>query len=244
MFSGIISDIGRVVAIDKLASSSADVSDWRITIASGLPAEKCRLGASVACNGVCLTIAELVRADGAVNVNSADGADASSSSSSDAPLQFMVQAGLTTRARTTVASWREGMRLNLEGSLSLGDTIDGHLVMGHVDGCVRLTSREEHENELRLGFELTPETLQRLDEDSATMLVARGSVALDGVSLTIATCERAGRQGRVSGFSLSIVPYTAQHTTLAELNTGDWANIELDMLARYVAARTNLYESS
>lgn len=218
MFSGIISDIGQIVAIDKLSASADElITDWRVTIESSLAASKCKLGASIACNGICLTVAELVEQDGV--------------------LRFIVQAARTTRERTTVADWRAGGRINLEGSLSLGDSLDGHLVMGHVDGRVRLAGREQRENELSLAFELDTEARQA-DEDWANMLVARGSVAIDGVSLTVASCKRASH--KVSSFTVCIVPYTAKHTTLGELRLGDWANIELDLLARYVAARTSV----
>lgn len=223
MFSGIISNIGQIVAIDKLSASADElITDWRVTIESSLAASKCKLGASIACNGVCLTVAELVEGAGQEGV---------------AQERFIVQAARTTRERTTVASWHEGGRINLEGSLSLGDSLDGHLVMGHVDGRVRLAEREQRENELSLTFELDAEARQA-DEDWANMLVARGSVAIDGVSLTVASCKRASH--KVSSFTVGIVPYTAKHTTLGELRLGDWANIELDMLARYVAARTSV----
>ena len=235
MFSGIISDVGRIVAIDE----STDLRDWRITIACRLRAEQCELGASIACNGVCLTIAGRELAE-RQNEGQNEGQKEN--------LRFTLQAGKTTRERTTVASWRAGGRVNLEPSLRLGDSLDGHLVMGHVDVRVRLTKREERENELLLHFALAEETLPA-DENLANMIVARGSVALDGVSLTVASCEREDNRvadNMVTGFSfaVAIIPYTAQHTTLGKLKAGDWANIEIDMLARYVAARTNLYKTS
>ena len=230
MFSGIIGDVGRIVAVDESTDTGTDTdTDWRITIACRLRAEQCELGASIACNGVCLTVAERELA-----------------SAKKESLQFTVQAGKTTRERTTVASWRAGMRVNLEPSLRLGDSLDGHLVMGHVDGRVRLVRREERQNELRLQFALADEDWAT-DKNLASMIVARGSVALDGVSLTVASAEREDNRvadNRVTVFSVAIIPYTAEHTTLGKLKTGDWANIEIDMLARYVLARTNFYKTS
>lgn len=213
MFSGIVRDVGRIVSIDS-DTLLAQTCDWRIRIATRLEPARCVLGASICCNGICLTVAEL--------------------HTRSSPHQFTVQAGATTRACTTLPSWEVGDALNLENSLSLGDSVDGHLVTGHVDGRVRLARRRERENEIELFFQLLP-TSHLLG-----LIVERGSVALDGVSLTVASMATSEVDGMCE-FSVAIVPYTARHTTLGNLADGDWANIEVDILARYVARHADFH---
>ncbi len=189
MFTGIITHVGRVAAIER-------AGDTRFTIASDLDTAQVPLGASIACNGVCLTVID----------RAAD--------------WFAVQASGETLDRTTLGGWREGTPVNLERSLRLGDELGGHLVFGHVDGVARVVAVVPVGDSRRLDFEAPAEF--------ARFLAVKGSVALDGVSLTVN--EVAGAR-----FSINIIPHTQQCTTFGTLTPGHPVNFEVDMLARYVA---------
>jgi riboflavin synthase len=125
-----------------------------------------------------------------------------------------------TCARTTAGSWQSGRRINLERSLKLGDELGGHLVYGHVDGLARVVATTPDGDSTRFDFEAP--------SGHEGLVAAKGSVALDGVSLTVNSV--AGRQ-----FSVNVIPHTAANTTFALLQAGDLVNFEADMLARYVA---------
>ena len=214
MFSGIISHTGKVVALEESLEDSSN-ADWRITIETDMEASRCALGASIACNGICLTVAQH---ECSPNNDSRHGTS-----------RFVVQAGATTRERTTLSEWSVGRSVNLESSLCLGDPLDGHLVTGHVDACVSVARRSARENEI--GFDFLLPALQDLSaEQLHACCAARGSVALDGVSLTVSAC-------RDEVFSVAVIPYTAEHTTLGALREGERVNLEDDILARYVARR-------
>ena len=133
---------------------------------------------------------------------------------------FIVQATAETVARTTLGAWREGQRINLERSLKLGDELGGHLVFGHVDGVGHVRQIERLGDSRRL--------LLDVPRDLAQMLAIKGSVAVDGVSLTVTEAQDAA-------FAVVIIPHSWAVTTLSGLGTGDRVNIEVDMLARYVA---------
>jgi riboflavin synthase len=132
----------------------------------------------------------------------------------------LVEASAETLARTTLGDWREGTAVNLETSLRLGDELGGHFVFGHVDAVAGLLEIEPVGESWRLVVALAPEL--------ASMVAVKGSIAVDGISLTV-NAVGADR------FELMIVPYTWEHTTLAERAVGDRVNLEVDMLARYVA---------
>lgn len=134
--------------------------------------------------------------------------------------QFAVDVSAETLARTTLGRWRPGTRLNLERSLRLGDELGGHLVSGHVDGLAEVRSLAPENGSLRILF-----ALQR---DLARFVAQKGSVAVDGVSLTV-------NEADVDGFGVNVIPHTAAVTTLGALRPGDKVHIEVDMLARYVA---------
>lgn len=189
MFTGIITDIGRVRAVERQG-------DTRFTIATAFAMETVPIGASIANNGVCLTVVE--KGEG----------------------WFAVQASAETLSKTTLGDWTEGTRVNLERSLKLGDELGGHLVYGHVDGVAVLAAVRPEGDSLRLTFE-APEALARY-------VAPKGSVALDGVSLTV---------NEVDGnrFGINIIPHTQSATTFGDLRPGDRVNMEVDMLARYVA---------
>jgi len=191
MFSGIITDVGRVRAVERRQGSDA-----QIAIHTAYDTGAIALGASIACAGVCLTVVET-------------GAD-----------WFAVEASAETLARTTVGSWREGTRLNLERALRMGEEIGGHMVSGHVDGVAHIAGVRPEGGSVRLEVE-TPEPLARF-------VAPKGSVALDGVSLTVN--EAVGVR-----FGINIIEHTRRQTTLGEATAGAAVNMEVDMLARYVA---------
>lgn len=187
MFTGIIQDIGEIASIDKKG-------DWILAVRAKLPLEKTALGASIACNGVCLTVIE--KGQG----------------------QFKAQVSAETLSRTTALHWKEGTKLNLEPALRVGDELGGHMVFGHVDGLARLAVKRKDGDGVRLEFEVP--------EDYARFLATKGSLALDGVSLTINDVNGAR-------FGVILIPHTQTETGLASLEPGAEVNFEVDMLARY-----------
>jgi riboflavin synthase len=136
------------------------------------------------------------------------------------PGAFLVQASAETLARTTLGEWREGAPVNLERALRLGDELGGHLVSGHVDGVARLVDRRPEGDSIRFTIEAPPELMR--------CIAPKGSVALDGVSLTVNEIEG-------SRFGVNIIPYTLAHTGLGEAQPGRRMNLEIDTIARYVA---------
>src|SRR5438067_3741223 len=136
------------------------------------------------------------------------------------PGAFTVQASAETLARTTLGEWEEGAPVNLERALRLGDELGGHLVSGHVDGVARLVERRPEGDSIRFTIEAPAEL--------ARYIAPKGSVALDGVSLTVNEVEGAR-------FGVNIIPYTLAHTSLVEASAGHRLNLEIDTIARYVA---------
>jgi riboflavin synthase len=172
----------------------------RLTIACGYPRASIAEGASIACAGVCLTAVETGEEGGRT--------------------WFAADAAAETLKITTVGIWRKGRLINLERSLRIGDELGGHLVAGHVDGIATVTARLQLTEMTR--FELqAPQVLARY-------IAPKGSVALDGVSLTVN--EVAG-----DAFSVLIIPHTLKVTTLGALDVGAVVNIEVDLMARYAA---------
>lgn len=129
-----------------------------------------------------------------------------------------------TLARTKLGAWREGSRVNLERSLRLGDELGGHMVSGHIDGQGRLVAREPDGQSIRMTFAVPP--------GLARFIAEKGSVAVDGVSLTVTDVE-------ADRFGVSLIPHTLQVTTLGGLAVGDQVNIEIDLFARYVVRLVN-----
>ncbi|MGE0152805.1 MAG: riboflavin synthase [Reyranellaceae bacterium] len=198
MFTGIITDIGRIAErVDRGASG-----DRLFVIETRYDMASVDLGASIACSGCCLTVTEKGR-DGRAQGD-----------------WFAVEASQETLSRTTLGDWQAGTRVNLERSLRLGDELGGHLVYGHVDGVGRITARRPEGGSLRFTVE-APEALARY-------VASKGSVAIDGVSLTVN--EVSG-----GGFGVNIIAHTQQETTFGGLQPGQRVNLEVDMLARYVA---------
>ena len=189
MFTGIVTDLGRVRAVLTGGDTGYEIETCYDT-------STIAIGASIACSGVCLTAIEL-------------GAG-----------WFRVQASAETLARSTLGAWRVGTPVNLERSLKIGDELGGHLVAGHVDGVGQLVSMREEGDSVRLVFE-APTAL-------APGIATKGSIAVDGVSLTV---------NEVTGarFGVNIIPHTRAVTSLGSLKVGDPVNLELDLIARYVA---------
>jgi len=172
----------------------------RLTIACACDPASIAIGASICCSGVCMT---------AVAAGTQDGRGT-----------FSVDAAAETLRLTTVGRWTKGTRVNLERSLKIGDELGGHLVSGHVDGLAEVAARADLTDMARLTL--------RVPKSLARFIAQKGSVTLDGVSLTV---------NDVSGdaFSVLIIPHTLGVTTLGALKTGDGVNLEVDVMARYAA---------
>jgi riboflavin synthase len=172
----------------------------RLLVTCNEDPESIAVGASMACSGICLTVVERGNRGGR-------------------PF-FAVDAAAETLRLTTAGHWRRGTRINLERSLRLGEEIGGHLVSGHVDGIAELVSRDD--------FLDSASFTLRVPSALARFIAAKGSVALDGVSLTVNTVDG-------DEFSVMIIPHTLQVTTFGALGPGARLNLEVDQLARYVA---------
>ncbi|KAF2990835.1 riboflavin synthase [Methylocystis sp. MJC1] len=172
----------------------------RLRIACAYDAETIALGASIANSGVCLTVVAVAQ-EGSRTV-------------------FDVDAAAETLAKTTVGSWKAGTRVNLERALKIGDELGGHIVTGHVDGVARIVSRDDFDGMARFWIE-TPHALSRF-------VAQKGSVALDGVSLTVNEVEG-------DRFSILLIPHTLAVTAFGTRGAGDALNIEVDLMARYAA---------
>lgn len=194
MFTGIVTDVGRIVAVER-------AGDTRFEIATAWDTSTIELGASIAHSGVCLTVV------------------------ATAPGRWQVDVSAETMARTTAADWIVGTELNLERSLRMGDEIGGHLVYGHVDGVGSVDALEQVGDSLRVVFE-APAALGRY-------IAPKGSVAIDGVSLTVNTVE--DDAGGICRFGINLIPHTLRCTTFRSLAAGRRVNYEIDMLARYTA---------
>lgn len=176
--------------------------DTRVRIATSYDPDTIDLGASIACSGVCLTVIDKGTAD---------------------THWFDVQVSGETIARTARDQWTPGRRLNLERAMKLGDELGGHIVTGHVDGIAEVIGICPEGESHRIGFAV-PAAL-------APFIAPKGSITIDGVSLTVNTVED---QGDVTHFSVNLIPHTQAVTTLGALAQGQMVNIEIDVLARYL----------
>ncbi|MBU2168393.1 MAG: riboflavin synthase [Alphaproteobacteria bacterium] len=190
MFTGIVTDVGRVRRIQATAR------DHRYEVETAFDTATIELGASISHSGCCLTVTE------------------------KGPGWFAVEVSGETLSKTTLGDWAEGTRVNLERAAKLGDELGGHIVSGHVDGLGTVVSITPEGGSHRMEIE-APAPLHRY-------IAAKGSITVDGVSLTVNTVE--GRS-----FGLNIIPHTWDHTTLGGLQVGNSVNLEIDMLARYLA---------
>jgi riboflavin synthase len=189
MFTGIVTDIGTVVARETRG-------DTHFRIRTRYETASIDIGASIACAGVCLTVVQ----------KAAD--------------WFAVDVSAESLSRTTLGNWQEGTAINLERSLKVGDELGGHIVSGHVDGVGEVVSTQSEGDSLRIDF--------RAPANLAGFIAEKGSITIDGASLTVN-----GVDGAV--FGVNLIPHTRQVTTLGKLTTGDKINLEIDVLARYVA---------
>ena len=172
----------------------------RLKIGTSYDPKTIATGASIACSGVCLTVVEA----GVGNARN----------------WFAVDAAAETLAITTVGQWQTGTRLNLERALKIGDELGGHIVAGHADGVAELVSREDLPDMARLTFRASLPLMR--------FVAQKGSVAIDGVSLTVNDVTR-------ETFSVLIIPHTLKVTTIGALKAGDRINLEIDLMARYAA---------
>lgn len=192
MFTGIVSDIGRIRAVEVRG-------DTRVVVETAYDTATVDLGASIACSGVCLTV-----------VDKGEG-------------WFAVDVSGETISCTAQGQWTDGRPLNLERAMKLGDELGGHIVTGHVDGVADVVSVRADGDSKRIDFSVAREI--------APFLAPKGSVTVDGVSLTVndVTDTAAG-----ATFSINLIPHTQSVTTLGHLEPGIAVNIEIDVLARYL----------
>ena len=202
MFTGIVSDIGRIEAVEQRG-------DLRLRIACGYDMAGIDLGASIACSGVCFTVVDKGES------------------------WFAVDVSAETQSRTAQGMWVEGARLNLERALKLGDELGGHIVTGHVDGIGTIRAADPVGDSVRLGIAADPAL--------APYIAAKGSIALDGVSLTVNEVAD-GPDGPI--FTVNIIPHTAAQTNLGDVAPGRQLNIEIDILARYLGRLIDARASS
>ena len=195
MFTGIVSDIGEVIAVRPRAEGLR-----RLEIACRYARASIVEGASIACSGVCLTVVGAGEEGGRA--------------------WFAVDAAAETLRLTTAGRWRQGTRINLERALKVGDELGGHIVAGHVDGLAVLVGREDLTEMASLTLRAPPEL--------SRFIAPKGSVALDGVSLTVNEVEG-------DSFSVLVIPHTLAVTTLGALAAGEEVNLEVDLMARYAA---------
>ncbi|MFZ3035240.1 MAG: riboflavin synthase [Parvibaculum sp.] len=202
MFTGIVSDVGRVRLVEKRG-------DTRFVIDTAYDPDSMLIGASIACSGCCLTVVE-------------KGRDAGQN-------WFAVDASGETLSCTVLGDWKVGTPINLERALKAGDELGGHIVSGHVDGVGEIVDIREDGDSKRFTFE-APEGLGQF-------IAAKGSVTIDGTSLTVNEVEdvREGANAGATRFGVNIIPHTQAVTTWGQARIGQRINLEIDMLARYVA---------
>lgn len=189
MFTGIITDVGSIAALQQ-------DGDLRARITTGYDTSRIDMGASIASDGVCLTVVDL------------------------GPDWYEVQISAETVSKTNLDGWIEGQRINLERALKVGDELGGHIVSGHVDGVAEVVAIVVEGDSTRVTL--------RAPKELARFIAPKGSVALNGTSLTVnevADCD----------FGINFIPHTKEVTTWGDVTLGDRINLEIDTLARYVA---------
>lgn len=191
MFTGIVTDLGEIRRVARQAGR-----ETRFEIGTSYDLGTIGIGASIAHNGVCLTVVD-------------KGVD-----------WYAVEVSAESISKTTMGDWAEGDRVNLERAMKVGDELGGHIVSGHVDGVATVVAIADENQSRRFVFQ-SPDNLARF-------VAPKGSVALDGVSLTVNEVDG-------SRFGINVIPHTQAVTTFGRLRQGDPVNMEIDMLARYVA---------
>ena len=195
MFTGIVTDMGEILEMTQ-------AGDLDVRIGTSYDVTGIDIGASIACDGVCLTVVDLGR---------------------EPRNWFLVQASAETLSKTNLDTWAVGRTVNLERALKVGDEIGGHIVSGHVDGVARVTEVRDEGDSTRVSFEAPG--------DLARFIAPKGSVALNGTSLTVNEVDG-------STFGVNFIPHTKEVTTWGRIAVGDRVNLEIDTLARYVARLT------
>jgi riboflavin synthase len=199
MFTGIITDVGHIVAVEQKG-------DLRLRIVTVYDTASIDLGASIACSGACLTVVD------------------------KGPDWFAVDVSSETLARTAQGAWAEGTRLNLERALRVGDELGGHIVTGHVDGIGRVVTVASEGGSTRIAIE-APAAI-------APYIAPKGSIALDGVSLTVN--EVVDQSDGTVRFGINLIPHTSEMTNLGDIAPGRAVNLEIDVLARYLGRMEQL----
>lgn len=194
MFTGIVTDIGRIRAVTKTGTGEGE--GRRFEVETAFDVADIDMGGSIAHAGACMTVVE-------------KGDD-----------WYAIEVSAESLSKTTLGSWDVDSRINLERAMRLGDELGGHMVSGHVDGVGEVTGRENDGDSVRFTF--------RTPADLAKYLAPKGSITIDGVSLTVNEVD--GDQ-----FGINVIPHTQEVTTIGALQIGDKVNLEIDMLARYVA---------
>ena len=189
MFTGIVTDMGEVLELDQQG-------DLRARIGTRYDTAGIDIGASISCEGVCLTVVAL------------------------GDRSFDVQISAETVSKTNIGGWRVGSRINLERALKVGDELGGHIVSGHIDGVATVVGLRPEGDSLRVTFR-APDALARF-------IAPKGSVALNGTSLTVNEVDGAD-------FGINFIPHTRKVTTWGGVVLGDGVNLEVDTMARYVA---------
>lgn len=192
MFTGIVTDMGEILSVRQ-------AGDLSVRIATAYDVDGIDIGASIACDGVCLTVVAL---------------------GTDPRNWFDVQVSAESVSRTNLDTWAPGKRVNLERALRVGDELGGHIVSGHVDGVARITDVRDEGDSTRVTLEAPAEL--------ARFIAPKGSVALNGASLTVNEVEG-------NRFGINFIPHTKAVTTWGSIAVGDRVNLEIDTLARYVA---------
>lgn len=194
MFTGIITDVGKVKRVDR-------GGDVVFTLETAFDVAQVEIGASISCSGACLTVTKKGRDDGGQN-------------------WFTVDASHETIRCTNLGDWKEGTKVNLERPLRVGDELGGHIVLGHVDGVGEVKAIRPEGEHLNYSF--------KVPDELSAFVAPKGSIAVDGVSLTT---------NKVQGteFSVNIIPHTQANTTFQDMKPGSRVNLEIDVLARYVA---------
>lgn len=192
MFTGIVTDIGQVLSV-------AQQGDLLVRIGTAYDVDGIDIGASIACDGVCLTVVATGRAP---------------------QNWFDVQVSAESVSKTNLGTWGPGARINLERALRVGDELGGHIVSGHVDGVAEVVALRPEGASLRVTF--------RAPEPLARFIAPKGSIALNGTSLTVNEVEGCD-------FGINFIPHTQAVTTWGDVALGDRVNLEVDTMARYVA---------
>ena len=198
MFTGIITDVGTLIKVSR--DTGGEWGDTRFEVACSYDPQTIDIGASIALAGACMTVTELTPTEkGCI---------------------FAVDVSDESLDKTTLASWASGTKINLERAMKVGDEYGGHMVSGHVDARATVKSIEPIAGSLKFTF--------NAPEDLMFGIAPKGSVTLNGVSLTV-------NEVKGTAFTVNIIPHTAQVTTLGSLRAGDEINLEIDTIARYVA---------